>query len=413
MKRVVITGMGTINPLAQNVQDTWQAMLAGKSGVETVKAFDITTFTSKVAGEVKDFDYKTAYPESWHNKAKRMDPFVHYAAHATREALDHSGVQDVYQPENIGIVVGSGIGGIHAQMANVEQKVLKGHRRVSPFYIPSHIGNIASGFLSAVFDVKGPNTCVQTACATGNHALGQAMMIIQSGMADAMIAGGSEGTIVDMSFAGFCNMKALSTKYNDTPNKASRPFDKSRDGFVMSEGAGILILEDYEKAKARGANILCELTSVGMTGDAYDMVSPHPEGEGAARSMKMALDLGKANASEVGYINAHATSTPLGDKAESKAIIKALNGDQSNVHVGSTKSMTGHLLGATAGLEAITCIMALNEGKIPPTINIDDLDEECGLKCINTEVIEKEMNVTMSNSFGFGGHNSTALFRKI
>jgi 3-oxoacyl-[acyl-carrier-protein] synthase II len=412
-RRIVVTGLGTVNPLGNDVATTWSRVLKGESGIGRVQAFDPETFSSQIGGEVKDFDYTKYFSPENVNRARKLDKFVHYAAAATKEALAASGVLDAYSRDRIGMCVGSGIGGFHIQMQNADLYYKKGHKRVSPFYIPAHIGNIATGYLAMEFNVRGPNFSVQTACATGNHAIGSALMLIQSGMADAMVAGGTEGTILEIAYAGFCNMKALSTSFNSTPTKASRPFDKNRDGFVMAEGAGVLVLEEYEAAKKRGAPIICEIASVGMTADAYDLVAPHPQGEGAYRSMMMSLDMAGINSDEVGYVNAHGTSTPMGDIAECTAIKKMLNGHEDKVWVGSTKSMTGHLLGATSGLEAVISALVIKEGKIPPTINLDELDPAMGLTCINTQVIEKEVKVALSNSFGFGGHNSTLCLRKI
>ncbi len=411
-KRIVITGMGTINPLGHSVQDTWDKVINGKSGIAQISKFDASTFTCRVAGEVKDFDYKNHFPEEHMKIAKRMDPFVHYAAAALNQAIEASGLDTGKNPQRIGISVGSGIGGIFSQEENTANLLSKGHRRVSPFYIPATIGNIAAGFLSIIHGVKGPNLSMQTACATANHSLAAAFMIIQSGMADVMIAGGAEGTIIEISVAGFCNMHALSTKYNDTPEKASRPFDADRDGFVMGEGAGILILEEYEHAKKRGAPIICELLAIGMSGDAHDLVVPQPDGEGAFSSMQMALSQSKLNPEDINYINAHGTATPVGDVAEAKAI-KRLIPDEKNTHVGSTKSMHGHLLGATAALEAIICATAVQKSLVPPNINLFRQDPEIKLSCINTEPVEKEIRYALSNSFGFGGHNSTVVLGKV
>lgn len=413
-RRVVITGMGTVNPLAHNVPQTWEKILKGESGIGKITQFDPSTFTCQIAGEVRGFDWVQHFKEGKQSKARRLDPFVHFGAAACREAMTMAGLTDAPNPERAGFAVGSGIGGFHTQQAQAEIYFTKGgHKRISPFYIPAHIGNIASGFLSMEFGFKGPNFSVQTACATGNHAIGMAFLAIKSDMADIMLAGGTESTIVTMAVAGFCNLKALSTHFNDQPAKASRPFDKSRDGFVMSEGAGVLFLEEYEHARKRGADIIAEVCSVGMTGDAYDLVAPHPEGDGAARSMGMALSQAKIEPSAVDYINAHGTSTEQGDIAECRAIRRALNNDVSHVYVGSTKSMTGHLLGATAGLEAIISALAIRHGVIPGTINLDDLDPECGLDCINKQPVEKKVNVVLSNSFGFGGHNSTLCLKSV
>jgi 3-oxoacyl-[acyl-carrier-protein] synthase II len=372
-----------------------------------------TNVQAKIAGEVKNFDYRDHFNEETVKTAKRMDPFVHYANAALNEALEQSGLDVAKEAQRIGISLGSGIGGLYSQHSNSEALVTKGTRRVSPFYIPASIGNIASGFLSMVHGIKGPNLSVQTACATANHSMATAFMILQAGMADAMVAGGAEASIIELAVAGFANMRALSTHFNDQPEKASRPYDKDRDGFVMSEGASVLILEEYEHAKARGANILCEILSIGMSGDAYDLVIPEPEGNGAYASMKMAADYAGINTEEIDYINAHGTSTPLGDIAESKAIAKLLKGKEDDVWVGSTKSLHGHLLGATAGLEAIICALSIQNNLIPKNINIDNFDTDVAVRCINQEVVEKDVNIALSNSFGLGGHNSTVVLKKV
>ncbi|MEA1910740.1 MAG: beta-ketoacyl-ACP synthase II [Spirochaetota bacterium] len=411
-KRVVLTGMGTVNPLGMNVADTWKKVIAGESGIGPITHFDASNLPTKIAGEIKDFDYKQYYSEEHLKSAKRADLFVHYAVASMKEALESSGVDIKKDPDRIGISMGSGIGGLQVQADNAIALANKGPRRVSPFYIPMSIGNIAAGFISMIYGFRGPNLSTQTACATANHGIGIAMMLIKAGMADVMFAGGTEGTVVELALAGFSNMRAISSR-NDDPKTASRPFDKDRDGFVMSEGSSILVLEDYDHAKARGANIICEIASIGMSGDAYDFVAPDPEGGGALLSMKMALSQSGIKSEEIDYINMHGTSTPVGDIAESKAVYKLLNGKQDNISVGSTKSMHGHLLGATAGLEAIICAMAIKDGKIPANINIENLDPEIPLTCINTDVVEKDVKVVMSNSFGFGGHNSTLILKKI
>ena len=412
-KRVVVTGIGTISPLGHNVPDTWEKIKNGKSGIARIAGFDIAGYSSQVAGEVKDFDYKKYFSAEDVKTAKRLESFVHFAEAAFQEALANSGLDISGEPERVGICIGSGVGGIYSHLENAAALLNKGPRRVSPFYIPACIGNIASGFISMVHNIRGPNLSMQTACATANHSLGTAWMIIQSGLADVMIAGGSEGTIMPLAFAGFCNMHALSTKYNDQPERASRPFDRDRDGFVMSEGAGVLIIEELEPALKRGAPILCEVLGVGMSGDAYDLTNPDPEGKGALQSMRQALELGGIPADEISYINAHGTSTPVGDVAECQAIVKLLGGRNKDVYVGSTKSLHGHLLGATAGLEAIICVKVLQEGLVPPNINIDTLDPEIALTCINREPVRTEVKVALSNSFGFGGHNSTLVLRKM
>ena len=412
-RRVVITGIGTVNALGNNLEDTWENMVKANSGIDTITAFDPSEYPSKIAGEVKNFDYKTSVKESSLGKLKRMDPFVHYALVALKEAVDMAGIDLGKEPFRTGVCVGTGVGGLHAHQNNVKLLVAKGQRRVNPFYIPAAIPNIVAGVLGIEYGFCGPNFVTSSACASANHAIGCALMIIQSGMADVMVSGGSEGSINEIAVAGFSNMKALSTKYNDTPQKASRPYDVDRDGFVIGEGAGIFILEEYEYAKKRGAKILSEVLSVGMTCDAYDFVMPDPEGMSSAQCMKMAFELAEINPEDVDYINAHATSTPIGDVAESKAINIALNGKQDDIYVGSTKSLHGHLLGATAAVEAIACIMAIRDNVIPANINIDNFDPAIELTCVNAEVIEKDVKIAVSNSFGFGGHNSTLILREI
>ncbi len=411
-KRVVITGMGTINPLGHSVKDTWAKILAGESGIGPITHFDASNLPVKIAGEVKDFNYKEYYTDEQIKSAKRLDLYSHYAVAGMKEAVESSGIEIKKNRDKIGIALGSGIGGLTTQYINAVALANKGARRVSPFYIPMSIGNIAAGYVSMMYGFRGPNLSTQTACATSNHAIGIAMLIIKAGMADAMFAGGAEATVTELAMAGFSNMRALSTR-NDDPKTASRPFDKDRDGFVLSEGSSILLLEEYEYAKARGANIICEVASIGMSGDAHDFVAPDPEGGGAMLSMEMALSQAGIASEDLDYINTHGTSTPVGDVAETKAVYKLLKGKEDDVYVGSTKSMHGHLLGATAGLEAIICAKVIQEGKIPANINIENKEPEVPLSCINQEVIEKEVKVVMSNSFGFGGHNSTLILRKI
>ena len=410
-KRVVITGMGTVNPLGKNVADTWSKVLEKKTAIGKITKFDASNFPCQIAAEIKDFDYKQYYTEDQLKTSKRMDLFCHYAAAAMKEAWESSGVK-VDDPYRIGVLVGTGIGGINVMYENSVALATKGPRRISPFYIPLSIGNIASGYLSMIYGLKGPNLSVQTACATANHAFIISSLMIKAGLADVMFAGGTEATMMELALGGFSNMHALSTR-NDSPETASRPFDKERDGFVMGEGSGILCLEEYEHAKKRGANILCELVSSGLSADAYELVAPDPEGNGAYAAMKMAVDIGKIDPGKIDYINTHGTSTPIGDIAESKAIAKLLTKGEDNVCVGSTKSMHGHLLGAAAAVEGIISIMAIKNGKIPANINLFNLEPEIKLKCINTDIIEKDVRIALSNSFGFGGHNSCVIFGKI
>jgi 3-oxoacyl-[acyl-carrier-protein] synthase II len=409
--------MGTVNALGHNVADSWNKVKKGESGIGRISKWDLEGYGSKIGGEVRDFDLTQHFPAEMLKDAKKLDPFVHYAAAATNDALAQSGLKPVIEanPYRVGVIIGSGIGGLPTQQKNGAGLAARGPKGVSPMYVPAMIGDICAGFISMIHGAKGPNMATQTACATANHAIATAALMIQHGMMDACIAGGTEDSITEIAVAGFSNMRALSTKYNDEPTKASRPYDTGRDGFVIAEGAGILIIEEYEHARARGATILAELVGIGMSGDAYDMVQPDPEGNGAYASMKMACADAGIKPVELDYINAHGTSTPLGDVAESKAIHKLLEGDQSRVHVGSTKSMHGHLLGATAGLEAILCVCAIREGLVPPNINIDNFDTNVALKpeVINTVPVKKELKYVLSNSFGFGGHNSSIILKKV
>ena len=410
-RRVVITGMGTVNPLGKNVEETWKGVLSGKSAVHTITRFDASEIPCQIAAEVKDFDDKCCYTEEQLKTAKRMDLYCHYAAAAAKEAIESSGIK-TDNPFRVGVSIGSGIGGLKVQHDNSVALETKGPRRISPFYIPLSIGNMAAGFVSMLYGFRGPNFSTQTACATANHAFALSALAIKSGMADAMIAGGTESTIHPLAVGGFSNMRAVSTR-NDDPETASRPFDADRNGFVMGEGAGIFVLEDYDHARKRGANIICELVSTGMTGDAYDFVAPDPSGEGAYASMKMAVEMGRINVENIDYINTHGTSTPVGDLAETKAIYKLLSGNDDNICVGSTKSIHGHLLGAAAALEGIISAMTIVRGAIPANINIFNQDPEIPLKSLNMEIVEKEVKTVMSNSFGFGGHNSTIILSKI
>ena len=413
-KRVVITGLGAVNPLGNNVEETWNNAKNGRSGIRRIANFDPTGLNSQVAGEVKNFDVLGHYSEEHRKAAKKLDNFVHFGSAASKEALAQSGLDISKAPFRTGICLGTGIGGMLVHQTNGANLGAKGFKGISPMYIPASIGNIAAGFVSMELGIMGPNLATQTACATANHAMAVGYLMIQAGMLDAVVAGGTEASVTALGVGGFNNMRALSTKYNETPERASRPYDKNRDGFVIAEGAGVLILEEYEHARKRGAVILAELASVGMSGDAYDLVAPHPDGDGALYSMQMALDLAGVNHDQIDYINAHGTSTPLGDVAESKAIARLVRGNEKGLSVGSTKGMHGHLLGATAGLEAVICVRAIQEGLVPPNINIEDFDTEVALKSetINRSPLEKELNVVLSNSFGFGGHNSTAVFKK-
>lgn len=411
-KRVVITGMGTVNPMGNSVAESWQRVVAGESGIGTITRFDASELPTQIAGEVRNFVYSDFFTQDMVKKAKRMDTFCHYGAAALREAWDQARLDTVSDKRRIGISVGSGVGGLSIQHENSVALVTKGPRRVSPFFVPMSIGNIASGVLSMMYGIKGPNLSLQTACATANHSMAMAQLIIQNGMADVMVAGGAEGTVNEISIAGFGNMQALSTR-NDSPETASRPYDVDRDGFVLSEGSGILILEDFEHAVARGADILAEVLSCGMSGDAYDFVAPDPEGGGAAYSMQMALDQAGIQAADLDYINTHGTSTPVGDIAEIKGIYSVIKDCADTVFIGSTKTYHGHLLGATAGLEAILTVMALRDGLVPGNKNMFNRDPALPPVQLPVEPVKRELKIALSNSFGFGGHNSSLLLAKV
>ena len=407
-RRVVVTGMGMITPLGVDTESTWEGLVNGRSGIGPITHFDDKEIPTQIAGEVKGFD-PASYIEP--KEIKKMDRFIHLAIAASQMAMDSARL--VITPENaeqIGVTVGAGIGGLPAIERVYDAYREKGYRRITPFFIPMSIINEVSGHISMRFGAKGPNSCAVTACATGTHSIGDAFKIIQRGDADAMIAGGSESAICPLGVGGFNAMKALSTR-NHEPERASRPFDADRDGFVMGEGSGILVLEDLEFAQKRGATIFAEIVGYGMSGDAYHITSPAPNGEGAARCMRMAIkDAGIAPA-DIGYINAHGTSTKYGDEIETTAI-KTIFGDHAHkVAVSSTKSMIGHLLGAAGGVEAVISILALNRGILPPTINLENPDPECDLDYVPNSARRQQVEVVMSNSFGFGGTNATIIFR--
>ena len=402
-RRVVVTGVGVISPLGCEVEEFWERLTAGESGIGPVTHFDTTGYDTRIAGEVKDFR-----PENYMDRkdVRRTDLFVQYALAGTREALRQSGVQGVADPDRMGVIVGSGIGGIATLEEQHRQLIERGPGRVSPFFIPMMISDMASGQISIQCGAKGPNYCTVSACASGAHAVGEALRIIQDDEADAMITGGAEATVTPLSFAGFCSMKAMSTR-NDQPAQASRPFDAQRDGFVMGEGAGILVLEALEHARKRGAKILAEVVGYGATGDAHHMTAPAPEGEGAARAMRAAIRDSGLPPEAFGYLNAHGTSTPLNDKFETQAI-KSVFGEQSKkLAISSTKSMTGHLLGAAGGLETIICVLALDRQILPPTINYEHPDPDCDLDYVPNTARKVELRAALSNSLGFGGHNVT------
>lgn len=410
MRRVVVTGLGAVTPIGNNVSDFWSNLINGVSGIDVIKRFDPVSYNLPViiAGEVKNFR-----PEDYLDtkELKRMSDFVKFAVIAAKEAIEDSGLElDKINLNRAGVIVGTGIGGLRD--IEEQQKVLmeKGARRVSPFFIPSGISNMASGYISIEFSFKGPNSCIVTACATGTHSIGDAFKIIQRGDADIMIAGGTESAITPLGIAGFANMKALSTR-NDEPTKASRPFDAERDGFVMGEGAGILVLEELEHAKKRGAKIYAEIVGYGLTGDAYHITAPCGDADGAKRVIMMALNDGKINPEEVDYINAHGTSTPLNDKIETLAIKQVFKDHAYKLKISSNKSMIGHLLGAAGAVEAVATVKTIKEGIIPPTINYENKDPDCDLDYVPNKAIEQKVKIAISNSFGFGGTNACLAFK--
>jgi len=406
-RRVVVTGLGAITPIANDVESTWQGLINGQSGIETISHFDASAIATQFAGTVKDFSLNGVITPK---DAKKMDTFIQYGLVAADEAVKSSGILEAgYAPERVGCALGSGIGGLSTIEANHSAYLKSGPRRVSPFYIPASIVNMLSGHAAMLWDFKGPNFAISTACTTGTHNIGYAARTIAYGDADAMLAGGAEAACTPSGMAGFAAARAMSTR-NDDPKKASRPWDKDRDGFVLGDGAGILVLEEYEAAKKRGANILAEITGFGMSDDAYHMTSPPEDGSGAALAMANALRDAGLEGSDVQYVNAHGTSTPAGDVAESRAIENTIG---AHTLVSSTKSMTGHLLGAAGAIEAIFSIKALMHNTVPPTINLDNLEDGCNLDYVPHKAREVELTNVLSNSFGFGGTNGSLIFSKV
>lgn len=406
--RVVVTGLGAITPIGTDLTSFWSNVTSGKSGVSLVESFDVSDYPTKIAASIKDFN-----PEDYMDKreARRMDRFVQFGVAASMNALKDAdlSIQEHTDPERVGVYVGSGIGGLTTWEEQHRVLLEKGPKRVSPFFIPMMIANMASGQISIQTGAKGPNSTAVTACATGTNAIGDSFKLIQRGDADVMIAGGAEATISPVGMAGFCALRAMSTR-NDEPERASRPFDVDRDGFVMGEGAGILILESLEHAQKRGARIYGEIIGYGMSGDAHHMTDPDPNG--AARCMSRAIKDAGIALEEVNYINAHGTSTPVGDISETTAIKKTFGDHAYKLAVSSTKSMTGHMLGAAGGVEAVIAGLSLYHGIIPPTINVDQQDPECDLDVVPNEARKADLRVVMSNSFGFGGHNATIVMKK-
>ncbi len=410
-KRIVVTGVGAVTPVGIGKESYWNALASGTSGVGRITLFDPSGFDVQIAGEVKNFD-----PSSFMDRkdAKRADRFTQFAVAAAREAVEDSGlVIDGTNAERVGVLIGSGIGGLATLEEQIRILIEKGPNRVSPFLIPMMIVNMASGMVSILTGAKGPNSTVATACATGAHAIGDSLEIIRRGDADAMIVGGAEAAVTPVSMAGFGNMKAMASKFNDRPEKASRPFDAGREGFVIGEGAGILVIETLESAERRGAKqIYAELVGYGMSGDAYHMSAPAPEGEGVARAIRACLRNANLEPEQVDYVNAHATSTPIGDPSETGALRSVFGERFKSLPVSATKSMTGHLLGGAGGIEAIATVLAMQKELLPPTINYETPDPECEVDCVPNVARKARVDVALSNNFGFGGHNAVVAFKR-
>ena len=408
-RRVVVTGLGAVSPLGLSSQEMWKNLLDAKSGIAPITRFDASAYASQIAGEVKNFNCDQWVPKK---EQKKMDLFIHYAMAAGRMALEDSGLQ--INPENaprVGVIVSAGMGGLPAIETTYDTLKTRGPGKVTPFFIPMVIPNLAAGWLAITFGAQGPNLCITTACSTGAHSIGEAMRYIQDGKADAFIAGGTESVICGLAVGGFSAMRALSTR-NDAPQKASRPFDKDRDGFVIGEGAGIMIVEEREHAMKRGARIYAELAGYGANCDAFHMTNPSEGGVGASECMNHALNDAGLNADQIDYINAHGTSTGAGDIAETEAIKRTFGSHAKKVWVSSTKSMTGHLLGAAGGVEAVISVLALRDSAVPPTANLDTPDPQCDLDFVPNTAREKRLNAVLSNSFGFGGTNASLIFTR-
>lgn len=418
MRRVVVTGIGLVTPLGFNVPFVWQRLLKGESGIREIDRFDASSLTCKIAGQVPTKDEIGGIDTELIVSAKdqrRMDRFVLYGICAATQAIEDSGLVQAGngEHENIGVMIGSGIGGLPFIEENSIMVHENGPRKLSPFFIPASLINLVSGHVSIKYGLMGPNHSVVTACSTGAHAIGDAAQLIALGEADAMVAGGTEGAICMIGMAGFAAARALSTNFNNTPTKASRPWDKDRDGFVMGEGSGILVLEEYEHAKKRGAKIYGEIIGYGLSGDAYHITAPHPEGRGAYRAMQRAIEKSGLSLSDIGYVNAHGTSTPLGDEIELSTVGRIFGEESRNLSMSSTKSSIGHLLGAAGSVEAIFSLLAMNEGILPPTINLENPPENCKIDLVPNIAKEKKLKAVMSNSFGFGGTNASLVFKKL
>jgi 3-oxoacyl-[acyl-carrier-protein] synthase II len=404
-RRVVITGLGVVTPIGNDLDTFWRNLRDGVSGIGRIQAFDTSAFDCQIAGEIRDFEPKNYFKTP--KDVRRTDRYTHLAMAAAKMAMEDSGLDlEKTDRKRFGAIVSSGIGGLKTLEEQHTTLMTKGPSRVSAFTIPMLISNMASGFISMEYGLQGPNLCIVTACATSNNAIGESWRIIKFGDADMFLAGGSEASIVAIGLAGFSSMKALSTR-NDEPERASRPFDRDRDGFVMSEGAGIVVVEELEHAKARGAKIYCELTGYGLSADAYHMTAPPDTGEGAARAMQIALDHAGTRPNQVDYVNAHATSTGLGDIAETRALKTVFGDHAKKISISATKSMTGHLLGGAGAVEMAACALAIRDSVIPPTINLENPDPQCDLDYTPNVAKEKKVRIAINNSFGFGGHNAT------
>ena len=409
-RRVVVTGLGVVTPLGHDLETFWKNLISGQCGIDRITAFDAAAFDTKIAGEVRNFDPAPAFPSP--KDVRRTDRYSQFGVHAAWSALKDSGADlDKLDRDEIGVIIGSGIGGLETTSAQIKILHERGPGRLSPFMIPMLISNMASGLFSMYQNLRGPNFATCSACATANHAIGEAWRTIKMGEAKMMFAGGAEAAIVPIGIGGFCAMKAMSTR-NDDPKRASRPFDKDRDGFVMGEGAGVIVLEELEYAKKRGAKIYCELAGYGNTADAYHLTAPSPNGEGAARCMKMALRSGGMTIEDISYINAHGTSTPQGDVCETQAIKTVFGERAKKIAVSSTKGATGHMLGAAGAVEMTVCALAIKQGVVPPTINLQNPDPECDLDYVPNTAREMKVNAIINNSFGFGGHNASIAAKK-
>ena len=409
-RRVVVTGLGVVTPLGHDLETFWKNLISGQCGIDRITAFDATAFDTKIAGEVRNFDPAPAFPSP--KDVRRTDRYSQFGVYAAWSALKDSGAElDKLNRDEIGVIIGSGIGGLETTSAQIKILHERGPGRLSPFMIPMLISNMASGLFSMYQNVRGPNFATCSACATANHAIGEAWRTIKMGEAQMMFAGGAEAAIVPIGIGGFCAMKAMSTR-NDDPKHSSRPFDKDRDGFVMGEGAGVIVLEELEHAQKRGAKIYCEIAGYGNTADAHHLTAPSPGGEGAARCMKMALRNGGLNLTDISYINAHGTSTPQGDVCETQAIKSVFGERAKKIAVSSTKGATGHMLGAAGAVEMTVCTLAIKHGIVPPTINLQNPDPECDLDYVPNTARELKVNAIINNSFGFGGHNASIAAKK-